>query len=557
MTVIHKYRFLGAFIAILLLFLVLAAFLLSHQQQSLLRAEAYQQAQRDLELAAEASLENLQKADFASVRSFLKRWGENHSDYHEVRALFPNGYVLLDYRSSRPVDPEFYSFSNEVALGDRKLATLSLVGDYHEKDRIAGRLRSSLLAGAGIVTLLLGAAVWFVIRRLGMMPLEDAVRERTQALQIAKEELEHYQNDLENLVAERTAALKETELRYRTVADFTYDWETWIGSDGRWIYCSPSCLRISGRRADEFINKPELFLEIIHPDDRPFMQSHLDCCIRPDGGLEAAFQFRISMPDGSARWLEHVCVPVYDEAGRYIGRRATNRDITERRRSEEELLRKEKLATLGRLAGSVGHELRNPLGVMSNAVYYLQMVLGNSDQTVRDYLAMIKSEIAASERIVSDLLDAVRTKPPQPQHLSAGELIGMSLQRYVVPDSVRLEVEARAVRTVLADPFQIKQVFINLISNALDAMPDGGVLSIVAEDDGEKGVRVLFRDTGKGIAPEHRASLFQPLFTTKARGIGLGLVVVKNLVEANGGSVAVESAPGAGTTFTVVLPAGM
>lgn len=224
--------------------------------------------------------------------------------------------------------------------------------------------------------------------------------------------------------------------------------------------------------------------------------------------------------------------------------------------AQEELIRREKLSTLGQVAGSVGHELRNPLGVMSNAVYYLQTVLTNAGPAVREYLDIIKSEIADSERIVSDLLDAVRTKPPRPLPVPAGDLIAMSLERRPLPDRVTLAVERRTERPVLADPLQMKQTFINLVNNAVDAMPEGGRLEIVAEDDGEERVRFIFRDTGAGIPPEHRSRLFLPLFTTKARGIGLGLAVVKNLTEANGGTVAVESEPGAGTAFTVTLPAG-
>lgn len=246
--------------------------------------------------------------------------------------------------------------------------------------------------------------------------------------------------------------------------------------------------------------------------------------------------------------------------------------------AQDELIRKEKLATLGQLAGTVGHELRNPLGVMSNAVYFLQTVLASADETTKEYLGIIKSEIAGAERIVSDLLDAVRTKPPQPQLVLAEDLIRMSLDKCRAPECVTVEVKSETRRPVLIDPLQMKQAFINLINNAVEAMPEGGVLSISARlaKAGERGmkegkasvvqaseasgrpsfVEISVADTGCGIAPAHMSKLFQPLFTTKARGIGLGLVVVKNLVEANGGRVSVESEIGKGTAFTVTLPAG-
>ena len=236
------------------------------------------------------------------------------------------------------------------------------------------------------------------------------------------------------------------------------------------------------------------------------------------------------------------------------------RSLRERTRqllqAQEELVRKEKLAVLGQVAGSVGHELRNPLGVMSNAVYFLQTVLTNADETTKDYLNIIKNEIACSERIVSDLLDSVRTKPPQPEVVGVAELIQQTLRKCTVPPSVTVKLDIPATLPPLrADAQQIHQVLRNLISNGVEAMPEGGTLKIGASADAPTGAITLsVRDSGSGIAPEMLSKLFQPLFTTKARGIGLGLVVVKNLTEANGGKVDVQSEPGKGTAFTITLP---
>jgi signal transduction histidine kinase len=225
--------------------------------------------------------------------------------------------------------------------------------------------------------------------------------------------------------------------------------------------------------------------------------------------------------------------------------------------AQDELVRKEKLAVLGQVAGSVGHELRNPLGVMSNAVYFLQTVLSDADETVKEYLDIIKIEIAGSERIVSDLLDSVRTKPPHPATVDVRILIEQTLRKCTVPANVTLEMDvANALQPVLVDPQQMQQVFRNVITNGIDAMPEGGTMEITTSEDPQANtVIVSIRDSGAGIAPENMARLFQPLFTTKARGIGLGLVVVKNLTQANGGSVTVQSEPGKGTEFVITLPA--
>jgi PAS domain S-box-containing protein len=138
------------------------------------------------------------------------------------------------------------------------------------------------------------------------------------------------------LVGRRQLAIEQQEEKFRTVADYTYDWETWIAPDGKWIYCSPSCLRISGREAGAFLNRPQLFVEIVHPEDRPLIAAHMGQIEQtPDRTVQ--FIFRISRPDGEVIWIEHACQSVFDDHGNYLGRRASNRDITERKQSEDVL----------------------------------------------------------------------------------------------------------------------------------------------------------------------------------------------------------------------------
>lgn len=224
--------------------------------------------------------------------------------------------------------------------------------------------------------------------------------------------------------------------------------------------------------------------------------------------------------------------------------------------AQEELVRTEKLALLGQVADNVGHELRNPLGVMNNAVYFLQTVLADADATTKEYLGIIKDEIGDAERIVSDLLDAVRTKPPHPEEVNVAERIGQTLRKCAVPAAVNVRLDIPpTLPLVRVDPMHLHQVLWNLISNAVEAMPHGGALEIRADADADaKTVSISIRDSGTGMTAEQQGKLFQPLFTTKARRIGLGLVVVKNLTQINGGSVAVQSEVGKGSVFSVTLP---
>ncbi|MCM2359446.1 MAG: ATP-binding protein, partial [Geobacteraceae bacterium] len=175
-----------------------------------------------------------------------------------------------------------------------------------------------------------------------------------------------------------------------------------------------------------------------------------------------------------------------------------------------------------------------------------------------------------SRRIISDLLDFTSAKPPMRRTVAPRELIEESIGRSAIPESVQLQADLPAtLPTVNVDLHQIGQVLQSLITNAVQAMPDGGALRVAArrvsgfnselktqnsELYGDF-VEISVEDTGEGISPENMKKLFQPLFTTRSRGIGLGLAISQKLTEANGGTIGVESRVGEGTTFTVALPA--
>jgi signal transduction histidine kinase len=226
----------------------------------------------------------------------------------------------------------------------------------------------------------------------------------------------------------------------------------------------------------------------------------------------------------------------------------------ELREAEEQLVRQAKLAVLGQMAGSVGHELRNPLAVIKNAVYFLKLVQPEADETIKEYLALIEKETGNAEKIITDLLDFARLQPSQREAVCIPELVERVLRRYPAPDSVKVTLDLPPdLPGVNVDPRQMEQVFGNLALNACQAMENGGQLTIFAAMEGES-VKISVQDSGTGIPPENMPKLFEPLFTTKPTGIGLGLPVCKNLVEANGGRIEVESEPGIGSTFKVWLP---
>ena len=227
--------------------------------------------------------------------------------------------------------------------------------------------------------------------------------------------------------------------------------------------------------------------------------------------------------------------------------------VSQLNEAQESLVRRERLALLGQLSSGVGHELRNPLGVMTNAVYYLKAVLTNAPATVHEYLDILQQQITLSGKIVADLLDFARQKPPQRIPTRLRETTEGQVAKLGRTDAVAVDIQIpENMPRVLVDPIQLGQVVLNLLTNASQAMNGRGRITIRARENGCR-VYCEVADTGPGIPAQNLEKVFEPLFTTKARGIGLGLSVSRMLARANGGDLTAASTPGQGATFTLTL----
>ena len=278
--------------------------------------------------------------------------------------------------------------------------------------------------------------------------------------------------------------------------------------------------------------------------------------ILPKNAAFNDFEVEHDFPEIGRRTMLLNARRIYREANRTRMILLAIEDITELKEMQEKLMRSERLAVLGQLAGGVGHELRNPLGSIKNAAYFLNMVLEQPEPEVKETLDILEREVATSERIVSSLLDLARPKPPTRCKVDINEVVQEALSRTTVPGKVKVVRQLdESLPAIMADPDQLGQVFINIIRNAIQAMPEGGRLLVKSEvvTPGWR-VAVSFTDTGVGIPPEEQQRVFEPLFTTKAKGIGLGLAFTKTLVKGHGGTIEVLSKVGRGSTFTVRLP---
>ncbi len=236
-------------------------------------------------------------------------------------------------------------------------------------------------------------------------------------------------------------------------------------------------------------------------------------------------------------------------------------------RAREELVQRERLALVGQIAVGIGHELRQPLSIISHLAYCLRLLCGPQEGggaekessvracSIREHLDRLELQVALANRVISNLLDYARSQQAERRPVDLNCLVQEHGRQFEVPGNIRLRIElAPGLAPVLADPLHLERVLLNLVTNSLQTMEaTGGELRLRTYAEGQQ-VVLGVGDTGPGIPEELREKIFQPMFSTRSSGLGLGLALTRQLVEANGGEISFSSQPGVGTTFLVRLP---
>jgi signal transduction histidine kinase len=277
------------------------------------------------------------------------------------------------------------------------------------------------------------------------------------------------------------------------------------------------------------------------------------------------------------RWVQTDKIPYRDSQGKIIGVIGFSEDITDRKQAEEKLedysknLEKlveertkqlkdaERLAAIGATAGMVGHDIRNPLQAITGDIYLARSELdnlpdGEEKKAILESLIETEKNIDYINKIVQDLQDYARPLNPQSEKANLEEVFEKILTKNGLPDNVKANVKLDDdVKVIGADSYYINRIMYNLVTNAIQAMPNGGRLTIQAFKE-HKDTVITIKDTGIGIPKEAQAKIFTVMFTTKAKGQGFGLPVVKRMTESLGGTVSFESEEGKGTTFTIRFP---
>lgn len=247
--------------------------------------------------------------------------------------------------------------------------------------------------------------------------------------------------------------------------------------------------------------------------------------------------------------------------------------------AQEELVRKEKFAIIGRMSGSIAHDIRHPLATIKNSSYFLKTTLKDADEKTKKHLSLIDSEITHADEIIEGFMRLSESKMPDKASVNINECIRGFFAEFPLPELIKLTIELDSeCSEIIADRLQLKQAFSNITSNALRAMPDNGTLTVKARrvlseeakvpltvrlagklrtqnaELEEDFVEISFADTGSGIKQEIMDKIFEPLFTTSGKGMGLGLSIVKDIITSNGGNISVESEEGKGSTFKIKFP---
>ena len=281
---------------------------------------------------------------------------------------------------------------------------------------------------------------------------------------------------------------------------------------------------------------------------------------------------------GVVHWIETFKTCITGDDGEVIGTTGIARDITERKHAEqalrmtndelerrvalrsqelaevqESLVRKERLAVLGQLAGGVAHQIRNPLAAIMNATYVLKRHLRPEQHpNVADAIRIIHDEVRHANVIITGLLDYARVRTPDRYPAAMGEVLERVLAADWIPQNIEVKCEVEDVPLLDVDADQLHGAVFNLVRNAVEAMPQGGTLRLAMRPEGDQ-VLISVTDTGPGLSPQVRSHLFEPLHSTKPMGVGLGLVTARTFVEAHGGRIAHVEVP-AGACFEIRLP---
>jgi two-component system, sporulation sensor kinase A len=350
-------------------------------------------------------------------------------------------------------------------------------------------------------------------------------------------------------IKQKRHQIREREVLYHLLTDHSLDMITKSNIYGELNYVSPYCFDLLGYNPEDLIGKSSY--DFIHIDDIDRVLGNRSLVI--DTHRNGRISYRMKHKAGYYVWVEALCKSIVKENSDEIRIISVIRDISDRKKTEEILLHSEKLAVAGQLAAGIVHEVRNPLTAIKG---FLQLMDADKEYQ-HSYFQIIQSEIDRIELILSELL--VLSKPKD-MEFNKADLLEILLQVKALIDTHatmnNIEIELSylsTIQTLICDENQLKQVFINFLKNAIEAMPNGGKININVLSEERNTIKIQMIDQGCGIPKEHLERVGQPFFTTKENGTGLGFMISMKIIENHQGNIHIISNEN-GTTIEVTLP---
>jgi PAS domain S-box-containing protein len=493
--------------------------------------------------------------------------------------LRAEGYEVEEAEDAEAAQRHLESAAFDVVVTDIVLPRISGVELLHRIHGLAPDVQVVMMTGEPTVETatesLRAGATDYLFKPIGKPAILRVVANaaRIKSLADAKNKLEKenlaYRENLEKLVKERTAQLEVSEARFRALVETTMDWVWELDAEGRYDYVSPRIYDLLGYRPEEVLGRtpfdlmPEAEAQRVGVIFQEIFSQR-----EPFSALQNTNRHR----DGRLVVLETSGVPVFDATGQFRGYRGMDRDVTDRKRLEEQLRQAQKLEAVGQLAGGVAHDFNNILAAIMMQLGLLQMNPELEEET-RIALKDLEVEAERAANLTRQLLLFSRRAVMAVEPLDLDEVVGnlLKMLHRLIGEHIKLEVgDKTSLPLVEGDAGMMGQVLMNLVVNARDAMPKGGKIAIkttVTDFDeiqarlssGRRPGRFVtleVADTGCGMDPETLQRIFDPFFTTKepGKGTGLGLATVHGIVAQHRGWVEVDSLVGSGTTFRVYLP---
>lgn len=361
-------------------------------------------------------------------------------------------------------------------------------------------------------------------------------------------------------ITERKAAesrMRESEARLQAIVDNLPAFIIHVDSDQRYCFVNRVVEEWYGRPASEIIGRH--VSEIIAPASYEKLRPRIETVL---AGQDVRLEDTLLYPDGITRSVDQRWIADRDENGHTRGWFSLGQDITERKRLEADLLRNERLATMGQLTGTVAHELRNPLGAVATSISAIRYKSNAAGLDVERSLARAERGIARCDRIITELLDFARAKGLQRESTGFDEWLSAVVEEQDIPDDVSISIKQGAGDgTISIDRDDLRRAIINVVDNACQAVadkhrdsnPPTGRVEISSRTSGNRLVCEI-RDNGPGIPADCLDQVMEPLFSTKSFGTGLGLPTVQRILEEHGGGIEIESEPGQGALVRLWLP---